>query len=285
MYLLLTLIIHISASGQYGTNNTTPFTESVIDALCNDQKQRELIQCQPSYTTNVRPIAWTTPPVQNQNIVPSNTTQFVSTPVNPVQNIAPIPTAPPVIQPAYVPRPVPPQNTTVTLSSTPIPNLHLTGTGAGAKLSAVLSENPLAKTQLINFLEYNGVPPPWDQLLDFETTQHHQLPDPDNLFRKIRKQLLTFENVKTCIVEGLIVVEKYINRGKAYLAEDLKDLCRDKTVLKNILKRLKTKPAYEFRSELFKRYAEVKSRSFATQKSFYKLRDWLMKIKRLFATL
>ncbi|EEQ81763.1 hypothetical protein NCER_101662 [Vairimorpha ceranae BRL01] len=187
--------------------------------------------------------------------------------------------------PSFIQNQTPRVHSEITLSNIPLENIINNGIPTGQRLSTVLNENPIAKTQLINFLEYNGVPPPWDQLLDFETTQHHQLPDPDNLFRKIRKQLLTFDNVRTCIVEALVVIEKYINRGKAYLAEDLKDLCRDKTLLKNILKRLRTKPAYEFRSELFKRYADIKCKSLATQKSFRKLRDWLLKIKRRFATL
>ncbi|KAF9761598.1 hypothetical protein NGRA_2532 [Nosema granulosis] len=154
-----------------------------------------------------------------------------------------------------------------------------------APLSSILKENPLAKCQIINFLEYSGVPPPWDQLLDFETKQHHQLPDPDNLFRKIRNLLLKFDRVKNCIVEALLKIEKFIGRGKGYIKEDLTDLKRYRLELKALLKRLCKSPSGEVRNELYKRFYEIKSQAKDVQNSFYKLRDWLIKITKLFKTL
>lgn len=154
-----------------------------------------------------------------------------------------------------------------------------------AKLSTILKENPMARCQIVNFLEYSGVPPPWDQLLDFETTQHHQLPDPDNLFRKIRNLLLKFDRVKNCIVEALLIIEKYIGRGKAYITEDLKDLKRYRLILKAILKKLCTSPSGEVRNELYKRFYEIKCKAKNVENSFYKLRDWIIKITKLFKTL
>lgn len=297
------IILELVQGGTQMMQNTDVYNDQFLDAFCNDKKERDTLICQPMYNTQQDQNFYT----QNNQQVPSNQYQQQPVKVNPPQVAHPVQQQQPIVQqpvqqplvqqpvqqPIVQQQPVKinpptqvPPHTSMTIQSQPITQkTSATPKNLGQKLSIVLSENPIARNQLINFLDYTGVPPPWDQLLDFETTQHHQLPDPDNLFRKIRKQLLTFDKVKTCIVEALIVIEKYINRGKAYLSEDLKDLCRDKILLKNILKRLNTKPAYEFRSELFKRFADIKCKSTSTEKSFYKLRDWLMRIKKLFATL
>lgn len=298
--------------------NTDQYNDQFLEAFCNDKKEKDAIICQPMFSTQNDQSYYTQVPSNNQvqynnqvpsNLVPSNVVPSNAVPSNlvlsnvvpsnvvqqpPSNSVQQVPSnivqqvqQPPSIQVHQVQQP----NVSVKLKP-PILQSHpitqktsVSPPNIGQKLSIVLGENPIARNQLMKFLDYSGVPPPWDQLLDFETTQHHQLPDPDNIFRKIRKQLLKFDKVKTCIVEALIVIEKYITRAKAYLKEDLKDLCRDKILLKNILKRLNTKPAYEFRSELFKRFADVKCQTTATEKSFYKLRDWLIKIKKLFATL
>lgn len=190
----------------------------------------------------------------------------------------------PIQQRPMIPHPLPMQQPVHSAQFSPQPNPNCSNL-SNAKLSTILKENPNARNQLVQFLEYSGVPPPWDQLLDFETTQHHQLPDPENMFRKIRNLLLKFDSIKNCIVEALLVIEKYIGRAKAYILEDLKDLKRYRTILKGILQKLCANPSAEAKNELFKRFYYIKCKAKEVENSFYKLRDWIIRITKCFKTL
>lgn len=275
----------LQANGYNYNNQPTYNSQPSADTSYNSVQSNNTVSTYPT----VQPTA----PVYS--VVPTYTVpQVTVTPVVAAQTVAPTPqysSVAPVTPQYSTVAPVVPQYSTITPQPTitpttsvspNLPNPVICPPSKKSKtLSSILRENQVARKQIIDFLNYSGVPLPWDQLLDFETTTHHQLPDPDTLFAKIRKQLLAFDKVKTCIVESLMVIEKFINRGKGYLAEDLRDLCQHKIMLNNIYKRLKAKPAYEFRSLLLKRYAEIKCKIEETVKSFCRMKKWLLKIRAL----
>ncbi|EQB61564.1 hypothetical protein NAPIS_ORF00861 [Vairimorpha apis BRL 01] len=265
----------------YNNNNIQPtyFLQPNVPTASYNSLQ-STTQNQSNAVPQTYPVMQQTAPVYS-NAQTYPVPQATIAPVIPTQSVVPItPEYSTVVAPVVQPTVAPIASAVVQQVQTPNPVI-CSPSKTNKSLSSLLRENPLARKQVMSFLEYSGVPPPWDQLLDFETTTHHQLPDPETLFSKIRKQLLTFDKVKTCIVEALMVIEKFINRGKGYLAEDLRDLCQHKIMLNNIMQRLRAKPAYEFRSLLFKRFAEIKCKIQETEKSFFRMKNWLLKIRAL----
>lgn len=152
-------------------------------------------------------------------------------------------------------------------------------------LVRLISSIPSAREKLSSFLEYNGITQPWSEIFDFNSDKQHTMPAPEPMFSKIQLLLDGLESIKEFISNELFKIEKYVRRGKAYLAENFDDLKRYHSLLKEYLRKMKAAKSVKARNEYAEKFSALRGKTEEKIKSYLSLKKWLETTVRLFGAL
>lgn len=144
---------------------------------------------------------------------------------------------------------------------------------------------PTAAEKLSSFLEYNGITTPWPEIFDFTSDKQHNMPAPEPMFSKIQLLLGGLESIKEFISNELFKIEKYVRRGKAYLVENIDDLRRYHSILREYLRKMETARTAQAKNDYASKFSALHGKTQEKIKSYLELRTWLQTTVRLFRSL